>query len=130
MLASTTVHAIAPLSWSVIVGAAVFAVLSAYTGVCFWSGRRVVPWTSAEAMDKLQILGVTLVPGAVMWTAGFLIGIASRIGAHLHTNSARIAVDLLTALLGLVAILAFGVAASLFLFTKPRRFVPPRLRRS
>jgi hypothetical protein len=129
VLISTTVHSIAPLSWAVIVGAAVFAGIGGYTGVCFWTGRRIVPWTPAEAMDQLRVLGVTLLPGTVMWTAGFLIGVTSRIGAHLHAHSARMAVDLVSLLLGIVAIGAAGVGASLFFFTKPRRFVPPRYRK-
>lgn len=127
-MTAATVHAITPLSWSVIIGAALLALLSGYLGVQVWNGRRIVPWTPVEAMDKLRVLAVTFVPVTVMWTAGLLIGIATRIGAHLRADPGRVAVDIVVVLLGLVALAAFGVAMSLFFFTKPRRFVPLRYR--
>jgi purine-cytosine permease-like protein len=89
-----------------------------------------VPWTPVEAMDTMKVLSVTLLPGAVMWTAAFLIGIVSRVGADVHGNTARVAVATVACLLGLVALAAFAVAASLFFFMRPRRYLPPRYRRS
>jgi hypothetical protein len=98
-------------------------------GVRVWTDRRIVPWTPVEAMDRFQVLSVTLLPGTVVWIAGFLICVVSRVGAHFHGSIAGLVEGVIVTLLGLVALAAFGVAVSLFFFTRPRRFVPPRYRK-
>jgi hypothetical protein len=71
---------------------------------------------------------VTLIPYSVLGTAMFLIAITTRIGAHFHTVPARLGAILVMLVLAVLALVAFGVAVCLFLFTKPQRLVPPRYR--
>ena len=128
VLVSASVRAVAPLGWWVIAGSAAFAAMGGYSGLRFWAGRRIVSWTPAKAMDQLRVLGVTLLPNTVMFAAFCFIGIVSRIGGHVHSNSGQMALAVVTILLGFVALVAFAISASLFFFTKPQRFVPPRYR--
>lgn len=117
-----------PLGWGVVLGAAVLGSVAVAAGIRVWRGAPINPRNTLETEDKLAVLSVTLLPTSIMFLCWAAIGLVSEAGSGAKGTVAVILI-LVELVLGLVSLLAFLVAASLFFFSRPRRFVPPHLRR-
>ena len=101
--------------------------IAAVAGLRVWRGRPINPRNSLETENKLAILTVTLLPASVMFLCWFVIGLVSEAGAGATGTTAAV-ITLIEFVIGFFSLVAFLVAASLFFFTRPKKFVPPHLR--
>jgi hypothetical protein len=115
------------LGWNVVAGAFAFSAIAGIAGIRVWRGLPVNPRNTLQAERSLAVLAVTLIPTSVMFGSWAVIGLVSE-AASGAKGTVAVIVILLDLVLGLFSLLAFLVAASLFFFFRPRRFVPPHLR--
>ncbi len=113
-----------PLGWDIVVGAAMLGAIAAVAGLRVWRGRPINPRNSLETENKLAILTVTLLPASVMFLCWFVIGLVSEAGAGATGTTAAV-ITLIEFVIGFFSLVAFLVAASLFFFTRPKKFGPP-----
>lgn len=117
-----------PLGWGVVVGALALGLLAAAMSWRVWRGKPINPRNTLEAEDRLAILNITLLPFSIVFLCWAAIGLLSEAGAG--TNGAvELVLVLAELVLGLFSLLAFLVGAILFFTWRPRRLVPPHLRR-
>jgi hypothetical protein len=117
-----------PVGWGVFVGALGLGLLAAAMGWRVWQGKPINPRNSVEAEDGLAVLTVTMLPFSVMFLCWATIGLLTEAGSGAN-GAVEVVLVLAELVLGLFSLLAFLVGASLFFTWRPRRFVPPHLRR-
>lgn len=114
--------------WSDVLISAGMGALGLVQGLRIWHGKPVYPWQTLETKSQLKFLKFPLLPCSVMFFCFAAIGLLSEAAAA--TTGAVLVVALIAeVLIAMVALVAFLVAMSLFFFWRPKRFVPPRLRR-
>lgn len=126
LLVSTAVK---PTGWGVVFGASAFGVIGLMMGLRVWHGKPVNPYSTLESERRFRILSIVLLPCAVVFFCLALIGALTELGAA-TTGVLQTVTFVFALLVTAVALLAFLVAASLFFFSRPKRFVPPHLRGS
>jgi hypothetical protein len=118
-----------PVGWGVVFGALALGLLAAAMAWRVWQGKPINPRNTLEAENRLAVLSVTLLPVSIMFLCWAAIGLVSEAGAA-ATGGIETVLTLIQLVLGLLSLLAFFAAASLFFTSRPERFVPPHLRRS
>lgn len=116
-----------PLGWGVVVGSATMGALALIAGVRVWQGRPINPRNSLEKENKMAVLTVSLLPISVVFFCWALIGLVSEAGSGTKGVVAAL-VGVIEVILSLGSLVVFLIAATLFFFSRPKRFVPPHLR--
>jgi hypothetical protein len=125
-LATITVK---PTGWGVVIAALVLGLISGVAGLRVWQGRPMNPRNTLEMEDRLAVLTVALLPSSATFLCWAAIALVSEAGSG-STGTTAVIVILVELVFGAISIITFLIAASLFFFSRPRRFMPPHLRAS
>jgi hypothetical protein len=97
-------------------------------GLRVWHGKTINPRNTLEAEAKFGILQVALLPFSIVCFCMAVIGSLSELSVG-TTGAKQTAIMVIALLVAVVGLIVFLFGACLFFFSRPKRFVPPHLRR-
>jgi hypothetical protein len=117
-----------PPSWWITIGAALLGALGARAAVRLWRGDSVYSRNRREAEDQLGFVTLTMIPTSAALLALAFGNAALIIRTKTAHDLAGNVLLVFAAAMGVVFVVGFALAASLFFVMKPRKLIPPHLR--